>query len=164
MRHIFDAARNRLVAIRPGGSGDVTATHVLWEREKDLPYVSSPLCYKGLLFLAKDGGLISALDARTGQAYKQARVVPGATYYSSPVGGDGKVYLASQRGDLLVLSAEPQWRVLSRPPGTRTASPGSPEHGRLPLRRQSARQSLTEPSCRAAARVRPSAEKARPWT
>jgi outer membrane protein assembly factor BamB len=114
MRHIFDTAHNRLVAIRPGGKGDVTDTHVVWAHAKDLPTIASPLCYRGLVFLAKDGGLISALDARTGRPAKQERVVPGATYYSSPVGGDGKVYLVSQRGDLAVLSAEPRWRVLSR--------------------------------------------------
>jgi outer membrane protein assembly factor BamB len=114
MRRIFDAARNRLIAIKPGGSGDVTETHVLWERTKDIPYVSSPLCYRGLLFLAKDGGLIAAVDAKTGKSEKQERIVPGATYYSSPVGGDGKVYLCTQRGDVSVISAEPRWRVLSR--------------------------------------------------
>jgi hypothetical protein len=114
MRRIFDAAQNRLVAIKPGGKGDVTDTHVLWSFEKNLPVISSPLCYKGLLFLAKDGGLVTALDAKTGKPGKAERVFPGATYYSSPVGGDGKVYLVSQRGELAVLSAEAQWKVLSR--------------------------------------------------
>jgi outer membrane protein assembly factor BamB len=114
MRRIFDAAQNRLVAIKPGCKGDVTDTHVVWSVDKNLPYISSPLCYKGLLFWVKEGGQVTALDARTGKPAKQERVVPGATYYSSPVGGDGKVYLISQRGDLAVLSAEPQWKVLSR--------------------------------------------------
>jgi outer membrane protein assembly factor BamB len=114
MRRIFETARNRLIAIRPGGAGDVTETHVLWERIKDIPYVSSPLCYRGLLFLAKDGGLIAAVDAKTGKPAKQERIFPGAIYYSSPVGGDGKVYLFSQRGDAAVISAEPRWRILSR--------------------------------------------------
>jgi outer membrane protein assembly factor BamB len=114
MRRIFDTAQNRLVAIKPGAKGDVTETHVLWSAEKNLPVISSPLCYKGLVFLAKDGGLITALDAKTGKAAKAERVFPGATYYSSPVGGDGKVYLVSQRGELAVLNAEPQWKVLSR--------------------------------------------------
>ncbi len=114
MRHIFDAAQNRMVAIKPGCQGDATDTHVLWSLTKDLSYIASPLCYRGLLFLPKEGGLISAVDARTGKPAKQERVVPGATYYSSPVGGDGKVYLLSQRGELSVLSAEPQWKVLAR--------------------------------------------------
>jgi outer membrane protein assembly factor BamB len=114
MRRAFDAAHNRMVAVKPGGKGDVTDTHILWALEKDLPYISTPLCYRGLLFLAKDGGLVSTLDTATGKPAKQDRVVPGATWYSSPVAGDGKVYLCSQRGDVAVISAEPQWRVLSR--------------------------------------------------
>ncbi len=114
MRRIFDTAQNRLVAIKPGGRGEATDSHVVWSRQKDLPYICSPLCYKGLLFLPKDGGVLTVLDARTGTPGKQGRVTVGATYYSSPVGGDGKVYLISQQGDLAVLSAEPQWKVLAR--------------------------------------------------
>jgi outer membrane protein assembly factor BamB len=114
MRRIFDAAHNRLVAIRPGCKGEATETHVAWSLDRHLSYIASPLCYKGLLFLPKEGGVVTALDVRTGQPTKQERVVVGATWYSSPVGGDGKVYLLSQRGDLAVLSAEPQWKVLSR--------------------------------------------------
>jgi outer membrane protein assembly factor BamB len=114
MRHIFDAARNRVVAIRPGGRGDVTATHVLWEQTRDLPVIPSPLFYKGLLFVPKDGGILTALDARTGEVVRRDRVPASGNFYSSPVGGDGKVYLLSQRGDVVVVSAERQWRVLSR--------------------------------------------------
>jgi outer membrane protein assembly factor BamB len=99
MRRIFDAAHNRLVAVKPGGKGDVTDTHVLWSLDRDLPYIATPLCYRGLLFLAKDGGVVSAVDARTGRVTRRDRAVAGATWYSSPVGGDGKVYLIGQRGD-----------------------------------------------------------------
>jgi outer membrane protein assembly factor BamB len=113
MRRIFDAAHNRMAAIRPGGRGDVTATHVLWEHARDLPVIPSPLYFKGLLFLPKNGGFLTVLDARTGETTRRDRVPGVGNYYSSPVGGDGKVYLFSQRGDVVVLSAEPQWRVLS---------------------------------------------------
>ncbi|HKI30986.1 MAG TPA: PQQ-binding-like beta-propeller repeat protein [Gemmataceae bacterium] len=113
-RAIFAAAVNRLVAIKPGGSGDVTKTHVLWEQTKQLPYVPSPLYYKGLLFLVKNGGFLSALDPKTGQALKYDRIPGAANYYASPVGGDGKVYLLGQGGELTVVSAEAQWRVLHR--------------------------------------------------
>jgi outer membrane protein assembly factor BamB len=114
MRRIFDTAHNRIVAIRPGGKGDVTDSHVLWEQTRDLPVIPSPLYYKGLLFLPKNGGILTVLDARTGQPTRRDRVPGSGNYYSSPVGGDGKVYLLNQRGDVVVLSAEPQWRVLSR--------------------------------------------------
>ena len=73
-REMFGAAVNRMVAIKPGGTGDITRTHVLWEQTKELPFIASPLYYKGLLFLVKDGGFLAALDPRTGQIVKYDRI------------------------------------------------------------------------------------------
>lgn len=112
MRAIFALAKNRMVAIRPGGTGDITTTHVLWQQTKQLPYVPSPLLYQGLLFMVKNGGLVSTLDPKTGKSLKYDRIGAAGNYYSSPVGGDGKVYFASQNGDLTVISALAQWQVL----------------------------------------------------
>jgi outer membrane protein assembly factor BamB len=113
MRQIFHTAQNRMVAIKPGGSGDVTGTHVLWVQTKNLPFVPSPLLYQGRLFLVKNGGIVSALDAKTGNLLKQERVPAAGDYYASPVAGDGKVYLLNQAGELTVISAEAEWRVLA---------------------------------------------------
>jgi outer membrane protein assembly factor BamB len=113
-RTMFGAAVNRLIAIKPGGSGDVTKTHVLWEQTKQLPYVPSPLYYKGVLFLVKNGGFLSSIDPKTGQILKYDRVPGSANYYASPVGADGKVYLLGQGGELTVVSAEAHWKVLHR--------------------------------------------------
>jgi outer membrane protein assembly factor BamB len=112
MRGIFATAKNRMVAIRPGGTGDITKTHVLWEQTKQLPYVPSPLVYEGAILMVKNGGFVSSLDPKTGKTLKYDRIQAGGNYYSSPVGGDGKVYLASQSGELTVLSARPDWEVL----------------------------------------------------
>ncbi len=112
MRAIFERADNTIVAIRPGGQGNVTATHVLWTQRKFLPYIPSPLYYKDVLFLVKDGGILSTLDVRTGKPIKQGRASGNGDYYASPVVGDGKVYLFSQDGELTVIGAEGQWQVL----------------------------------------------------
>jgi outer membrane protein assembly factor BamB len=112
MRHIFAMAKNRMIAVRPGGTGDITKTHVLWEQSKQLPYVPSPLVYNDLIFLAKNGGLVSTLDPKTGKSLKFDRIPGHGNYYSSPVGGDGKVYLVSQQGELTVISAQADWQVL----------------------------------------------------
>lgn len=114
MRQIFDNARNLIVAIKPGGTGDVTRTHVLWSYKKGLPYVPSPVYYRGHIFMVKNGSIVTCLDAKTGKPTKQDRVSGGDSYFSSPVEGDGKIYLLSEHGDLSVISAEPQWKVLSR--------------------------------------------------
>jgi outer membrane protein assembly factor BamB len=112
LRRIFQTAQNRMVAIKPGGKGDITQTHVVWSQAKHLPFVPSPLLYKGLLFMVRNGGILVALDATTGKPTKEERAAGAADYYASPVGGDSKVYLFSQQGDATVLSAEADWKVL----------------------------------------------------
>jgi outer membrane protein assembly factor BamB len=107
------AARNALIAVRNGGRGDLTdSPNILWRMQKYLPNVPSPLLYKGVLFLIKDGGILTTVDPKTGQILKQGRL-PGAldTYYASPVGGAGHVYLLSQSGKLTVIAAAAQWEV-----------------------------------------------------
>jgi len=108
------AARNTLVAIRHGGRGDLTATNVVWRMQKFLPNVPSPLLYQGALYIVKDGGILTSIDPATGEIRKQGRLAraPGV-YYSSPVGADGKVYIASQEGKMNVLKAGAEWDVLA---------------------------------------------------
>ncbi len=113
MREIFAGARNLALAVKPGGEGDITASHVLWTYDRMIPYVPSPVFYRGNLFMVKNGGIFSSLDAKTGQPSKQGRVSGQGDYFSSPVAGDGKIYLLSEDGDLTVVSAAPQWKELS---------------------------------------------------
>jgi len=100
-------AENVLVAVKPGGRGDISETHVAWKYRKALPYVPSPLLYEGRLYLLRDGGLLSSLDPATGEpAYAQERIAgaPGS-YYASPVAADGRLYIASVPGKVTVLKA-----------------------------------------------------------
>jgi outer membrane protein assembly factor BamB len=108
------ASRNGLLAVKLGGSGDVTATHVLWRFEKSLPDVPAPLVYKDVVFLVRSGGIATALDARTGKVLKQARLTGALEdYYASPIGVDGKVYIASEPGKVVVLRAAGDWEILA---------------------------------------------------
>lgn len=109
---LFDKSVNNVIAIKPGPSGDSTASHVLWRYEKFTPFCASPLFYAGHIFLVKDGGIFTSVDARTGAAKKSGRVTGTTNYYASPAGGDGKIYLLSQRGTLSVVSAADRWEVL----------------------------------------------------
>ncbi len=106
-----------LVAIEPGGRrGDLTDTPaVLWRLERFLPNVPSPLLYKGLLYLVKDGGIRSALEPATGRIVKQGRL-PGAydKYYASPIGAGGRVYLFSEPGKATVIEADRDWEPISQ--------------------------------------------------
>jgi outer membrane protein assembly factor BamB len=115
MREMFDSAENQLFAIRPGGKDDITASHVLWKTSKHLPYVSSPLCYRGHVYTMQSGGMCSCYEAKSGAILYQAeRVDAGGDYYSSAVGADGRVYIASQNGIVVVLDAGESFKVLAR--------------------------------------------------
>lgn len=112
-RGLFDKGRNVVLSIKPGGRGDVTASHVRWAYTRFVPFCASPLHYQNLVFTVKDGGILSCLDAKTGKAQKQRRLPATGNYYASPVGGDGKVYLLNQNGQVTVVSAAGKWQVLS---------------------------------------------------
>lgn len=109
-------SQNKLVAIRPGGKGDITATHVAWSQTRALPYVTSPLCYRGRLYLIKsNGGMVSCLEAQTGRfVYTEERLGEGDLYYSSPVAADGRIYAGSGNGVMVVFEAGDNFRVLAR--------------------------------------------------
>ena len=109
------ASQNVFVAIRAGGRGDVTDKRVLWRYRKSLPNVPSPLLYRGVLYLVRDGGILQSIDPRTGEPQKVDRL-RGALdrYWSSPVAGDGKVYVLSEAGKLTVLRAGADWEVLAQ--------------------------------------------------
>lgn len=102
---VFELAQNTLLAIRPGGSGDVTDEAVVWEYRKGLPYVPSPLVYRGVLYMVKNGGILTCLDARSGRLVKQLRLPSNEGYYASPVAGDGKIFIASEPGVVTVVNA-----------------------------------------------------------
>ena len=97
---------NLMVAVRPDGVGDITATHLAWKFEKGLPYVPSPLFYDGVVYLIRDGGMMSAFEAKTGRPlYSQERLEAQGSYYASPVAADGRIYVASLAGKLTVVKA-----------------------------------------------------------
>ena len=93
------------MAVRPGGRGDVSGSHVVWHVPTGAPYVSSVVQYRGRVFMANDVGVLTAVDARTGQRVWQERT-PGI-FSASPVAGDGKVYFVSETGETVVVSADP---------------------------------------------------------
>jgi hypothetical protein len=104
--HIFDQSKNVALAILPGGEGDVTSTHVLWRQTRGLPYVPTPLFQDDRLWLIRNGGILSCLDAGTGAfRFQEERIGALGDYYASPVAAGGKVLVISQAGMAVVLRA-----------------------------------------------------------
>jgi outer membrane protein assembly factor BamB len=104
---------NSTLAIKLGGRGDVTDTHVLWRHQKSLPDVPAVLLYRGVLYAVKNGGIATALDPATGAILKQGRLDAIDDYYSSPVAGDGKIYMTSRAGKIVVLEADGEFTTLA---------------------------------------------------
>ena len=99
-------AENLLIAVKPGGRGDISESHVAWKYHRALPYVPTPLIYEGRIYFVKDGGLMSSLDVKTGEPfYAQERVGATGNYYASPVAADGRIYIASVPGKVSVIKA-----------------------------------------------------------
>jgi outer membrane protein assembly factor BamB len=119
VRAEWDAKRQESVAERGitgsliDGEGDRTASNLLWRDKKSFSYLITPLVYRGVLYLVKNGGVVTTLDPRTGAVLKAGRTPEAIDqYFASPVAGDGKVYLVSQSGKVTVLRAHPQWEIL----------------------------------------------------
>ncbi len=113
------AARNSAFALKPGGSGDVTQSHVRWIKKKGLPYVPTAILYRGQYVMVKDGGIVTAYDAETGDETYQRRAIASGNYYASPVAANGNIYFTSLvEGIVTVLkggSDKPE-KVVENPP------------------------------------------------
>jgi outer membrane protein assembly factor BamB len=106
---------NIAVAVKAGGDGDVTKTHVRWKHARGTPYVASPLLYEGRLWLAKAGGLITCLDAATGKPhFVQARLDDHSEYYASPLGVAGHVLVCASGGTIYLLRSADELEVAAR--------------------------------------------------
>jgi outer membrane protein assembly factor BamB len=103
-------------AIRGGGSGDVTRTHLLWNLTSRAPSnLSSPLVFGKQLFLVKRGGLASSFDVNTGMSqWETKRIGNLGEYYSSPIAGDGKIYVTGENGFVVVMAPGPEFKVLAK--------------------------------------------------
>ena len=99
-------ATNSLMRIKAGSRGDVSATAVEWKFHKSIPQLPSVVLYRGVVYMINDSGVLTTLNAKTGEVYKQARLRSVSDkYYASPVASDGKIYFASQSGVVAVLKA-----------------------------------------------------------
>ena len=102
-----------LLALRPGGRGDRTSG-LVWKYQRAVPQLPTVLLYQNVLYMLSDAGVLTTLDPTTGAMHRQARLRGVADrYFSSPVAGDGKVFITSQTGIVTVLKAGSGQEVLA---------------------------------------------------
>jgi outer membrane protein assembly factor BamB len=97
-------------------SGEVSdGSGLAWTYDRDTPYVPSPLLYRGgLYFLKSNSGILTQLDAKTGEPrFSQQRLEAVPNVYASPVAADGRVYIVGREGTTVVLAAGPTLQVLA---------------------------------------------------
>jgi outer membrane protein assembly factor BamB len=120
------AGVNSAFALRPGGSGDVTKSHVIWQQKRGLPYVASAILYDGQFVMVRDKGIVTAFDPESGEELYQKREAAEGSYYASPVAANGHIYLTSlPDGVVTVIKAgtsPPEVVAKNEPLGERTSA------------------------------------------
>ena len=103
----FASRRGRpvLMAIRPGGSGDVTESHAVWTLRKSIPEIPSPLFYRDHIYMVRNGGIFAGVDAEEGEMLYRERLGSTGQYSASPIAANGHIYVGSNRGLLSVIKA-----------------------------------------------------------
>lgn len=113
-----------IYAIRPGGNGDLSlkdgkesSEFIAWSKQRGGPYMPTPIVYGDLLYTCSNQGVMAAYNAKTGERVYQERLGgSGGAFTASPVASDGKIYLASEDGDVFVVKAGPKYELLSKNP------------------------------------------------
>lgn len=101
-----------VMAIDPGGSGNVTKSRVRWARKNEGGYVPSPVADAGYFFLVTDEGLASCWEAKTGKLCWKERI--GKHHSASPVAAGGRVYFTDDDGVTYVVKAAPEFELLAK--------------------------------------------------
>ncbi len=110
---IAPTRNNPLVAMRPGGSGNVATSHVVWTFAQG-PDVPTPVSDGTLLYIVRDNGVMYALDVKTGATVYGPQRLPSGTYSASPILADGKIYVTTEEeGVTTVVRAGPKFEILS---------------------------------------------------
>ncbi|MEJ2110023.1 MAG: PQQ-like beta-propeller repeat protein [Acidobacteriota bacterium] len=104
-----------LMAIKLGGSGDLTGTDaIVWSQTRGNSYTASPVLHDNKLYVLTDNGMISCYNATTGEPYyHQQRLPQTYSFNASPVAAGGKLYLASENEDVVVLKLGEEFEVLA---------------------------------------------------
>jgi outer membrane protein assembly factor BamB len=113
-----------IFAIKPGAKGDITlageqtkSDAIAWSTKRGGPYIPTPVIYGDRLYVCLNNGVLAAYDLKTGERAWQERIGgKGGAFSASPVAADGKIYLASEDGDVFVVKAGPAYELLATNP------------------------------------------------
>lgn len=115
VRRMESVSESGLVAIAAGGQGDRSDSQLLWRYKRTYANYStpSPIFYNNVLYIVRDGGIMTSLNPATGEAYKVGRLGALGEYFSSPIAADGRLYFVNVDGVVTVVSAQAQWETIA---------------------------------------------------
>lgn len=103
-----------LIAIKPGGQGDVSKTHLKWELNRSIPEIPSPLLFEDLIYMVRNGGILTAVEASSGKIIYRERIHAPGHYSASPIGAKGHIYASSNRGVVTILKANRKFKIVDQ--------------------------------------------------
>jgi outer membrane protein assembly factor BamB len=111
----WEARYNRqgLKAIKLGGGGDIGLNDFIWGHTEDVPYISSPLIYNDCIFMIKNGGIISCIQAESGNLLYRDKLGASGMYFSSLIGANGRIYAASLNGIITIFEAGSKLNIIA---------------------------------------------------
>jgi outer membrane protein assembly factor BamB len=111
-----EAADEYVLAVKAGGRGDVTESHLLWKHKtKYTDHIVSPFVRDGRMLLVKGGGISTLFETSQGEELRKAKRIPNnSEYFASPIYGDGKIYVAGENGVVVVLQNNKTYDVLAK--------------------------------------------------
>jgi outer membrane protein assembly factor BamB len=117
--YLNGGAGKGLFAVKPGATGDVTpkdraneSEFVAWSQDRGGTYLPTEVAYDGALYVLSETGILSRLDAKTGQLSYKSRIETGQAFTSSPWAYNGKIFCLSEEGKTFVIAAGPEFKLL----------------------------------------------------
>ena len=107
------AADQGIIALESGLNGDITENQILWRETQNLAEIPSPLHYKDRIYVIKEGGFFSCINAHTGELLYLNRIKGTGPFFSSPVAANDHIYVCSHNGKVVVLAAGDEFKILS---------------------------------------------------
>jgi outer membrane protein assembly factor BamB len=102
-----------LIALVPSDTGILSLKHVLWKEPEKTPEVPSPIYCNNKIYMCKNGGILTCMDAITGKIYFRQRIGVSGPYFSSPVAANGKIYIAANNGRITVIEASDTLEIVA---------------------------------------------------
>ena len=101
----------RLFAVDPTGIGNITNTHLIWESDKDIPQISTPVIVDGKIYMVHERGTVSCIDAKTGKAIWKEKLK--GQFNASPIYAGGNIYFISVKGEVYVVKPGDKYNLVS---------------------------------------------------